>query len=108
MALRSSLDEVLRIAGWTAFALDSLSDDGDDELVVLLGTLGREPSSLPELRRLILAPAAVNYGFSVPCPLLCTVGVSICCGGLWVLSPMPAPSYDELLLSVLVSNLRDG
>ena len=53
MALRSSLDEVLRIAGWTAFALDSLSDECDDELVELLSTLGREPSSLQELRRLI-------------------------------------------------------
>ena len=80
---------------------DSLVIDGHK--VALSYT--RDPAGIPfsareQLARCVItvsfsAPAAVNYGFSVPCPLLCASVFSICCGELWVLSPMPAPSHSE-------------
>ena len=48
-----SLEDALQGAGWTAFALDGLSDESDAELVALLLSLGQGPTALPELRSLI-------------------------------------------------------
>ena len=54
----SSLESKLRGSGWTAFALDSLSDESDDELASWLVAFGYDADDLPELRRLIIGSGA--------------------------------------------------
>ena len=54
----SSLEAMLRSSGWTAFALDSLSDESDEELASWMVALGYDAEDLPELRRLIRGSVA--------------------------------------------------
>ena len=52
------LEAKLRGTGWTAFALDSLSDESDEELASWLVALGYDAEDLLELRRLIRGSVA--------------------------------------------------
>ena len=49
----ASLDAKLRSSGWTAFALDSLSDENDVELASGVVALGYDADDLHDSRRLI-------------------------------------------------------
>ena len=49
----SSLEAKLRSSGWTAFALDSLSDESEVELASGVVALGYDADDLHESRRLI-------------------------------------------------------
>ena len=55
----ATLEARLRGSGWTAFALDSLSDESDEELASWMVALGYDAEDLPELRRLIRESGAV-------------------------------------------------
>ena len=54
----ASLKAKLRGTGWTAFALDSRSDESEDVLASWLVALGYDAEDLPELRRLIRGSCA--------------------------------------------------
>ena len=54
----ATLADMLRSAGWTAFALNALSDEEDEALEAWLCSLGFGAGDLPELRSLIRDAAA--------------------------------------------------
>ena len=54
----ATLASTLCDAGWTAFALDALSDEDDDALAAWLVSLSYDAEDLPELRRLIRGSGA--------------------------------------------------
>ena len=56
----ATLEARLRGSGWTAFALDSLSDKSDEELASRWVALGYDAEDLPELRRLIRGSVAAG------------------------------------------------
>ena len=68
----ASLEAKLRGTDWTAFALDSRSDESEDELASWLVALGYDAEDLPELRRLIrgsgAAAARDRRAFALPTP----------------------------------------
>ena len=54
----TTLAEALTALGWSAFALDALSDESDSELATMLADMGREATSVAELRGVIADAAA--------------------------------------------------